>query len=165
MARQLRIFYKNSVFHICVRGNNQFGVLEKEEEKVMFLDIVDKFRKRFSFKLYGYVLMDNHAHLLIMVYNGRDISKIMQAILLSFSVSYRKKYAYTGYVWQGRFKSNIIDSDKYLVDCLDYIHHNPVRAGLVEGVQDYCWSSYKNYNGSSEEKNKERISIDVYKEE
>ena len=75
-----------------------------------------------------------------------NISKIMQAITLSYSVKFRKKYSYSGYVWQGRFKSNVIDGDRYIVECINYIHHNPIRANMVSDPEDYSWSSWNFYN-------------------
>jgi REP element-mobilizing transposase RayT len=90
--------------------------------------------------------MDNHAHLLVGTNSRINISKIMQAVTLSYSVRFRKKYLYTGYVWQGRFASNIIESDTYVIKCLEYIHNNPVRAGITNKAEDYPWSSYNLYN-------------------
>jgi REP element-mobilizing transposase RayT len=76
-----------------------------------------------------------------------NISKIMQAVTLSYSVKFRKKYAYAGYVWQGRFKSKIIEGERYILECIDYIHNNPVRAKIVDNVEEYPWSSYHFYSG------------------
>lgn len=147
MARQQRIYFENAVYHISIRGNNKQKVLKDEQDKKVFLESLSKFKSRFGFKLYGFVLMDNHAHLIIETNSKMNISKIMQALTLSYSVKFRKKYGYVGYVWQGRFKSNVIENDKYILECIDYIHNNPVRAGLVDSPQDYFWSSYKFYNG------------------
>jgi REP element-mobilizing transposase RayT len=123
-------------------------VLKEGEDKKGFLGTLSKYRERFSFKLFGFVLMDNHVHLVIRV-NGRiNISKIMQAINLSYSQKFRHKYHYTGYVWQGRFKSNPIETDAYILDCLNYIHNNPVRAKIADKPEDYLWSSYHFYNGN-----------------
>jgi putative transposase len=146
MARQSRFYYNNSVYHVCIRGNNRQNILGKEEDKEMFLACLERFKTRFGFKLFGFVVMDNHAHLVIGTTSKINISKIMQAITLSYSVSFRKRYPYTGYVWQGRFVSNIIEDDSYILKCLEYIHNNPVRAGIVRRVEDYLWSSYNLYN-------------------
>ena len=146
MARGRRLYFCDTVYHISIRGNNKQNVLGTVEDKKIFLGLLNKFKLRFGFKLYGLVLMDNHAHLVIRAANNINISKIMQAIILSFSVKFRKKYNYTGYVWQGRFKSNVINGESYLLECIDYIHHNPVRAGMVSKVRDYPWSSYRFYH-------------------
>jgi REP element-mobilizing transposase RayT len=121
--------------------------LQAEEDKESFLSTLAKFKSRFGFKLYGFVIMDNHAHLVIEALNHITISKIMHAVTLSYSVKFRKKYSYTGYVWQGRFNSNVIENDSYILHCLEYIHNNPIRAKMVKRVQNYPWSSYRYYNG------------------
>ncbi|MFA4889749.1 MAG: transposase [Candidatus Omnitrophota bacterium] len=146
MARRTRIYYDHAVYHISIRGNNRQAVLEADEDKIAFLATLSKFKERFSFKLYGLVLMDNHSHLVVEANQTGNISKIMQAITLSYSQKFRHKYHYTGYVWQGRFKSNLIEEDRYIIDCIEYIHNNPVRAKMVEHPKDYPWSSYHFYN-------------------
>ena len=146
MARVRRLYFCNAVYHISIRGNNKQDVLGAVDDKKIFLGILNKFKLRFGFKLYGLVLMDNHAHLVVRVVNNINISKIMHAINLSFSFKFRKKYNYFGHVWQGRFRSNVIDKDRYILNCLEYIHNNPVRAGLVGNVEAYLWSSYHFYN-------------------
>lgn len=118
-----------------------------QEEKQILLSSITKFKKRFCFKLYAIVVMDNHLHLVLECGPARNISQIMQAILLSFSVKYRRRYDYTGYVWEGRFKSQIIDNERYLKEAIDYVHANPVRANIVKTAQEYFWSSYGSYHG------------------
>lgn len=162
MARQERIYFESAVYHITIRGNNKQNILKEDKDKESFLESLAKFKFRFGFKLYGFVLMDNHVHLIIGTNSKVNISKIMHAITLSYSVKFRKKYLYSGYVWQGRFKSNVIDGDRYILECLNYIHNNPVRAGMVAKAEDYLWSSYQFYNGF-ENKVKDYIQIDWFK--
>lgn len=163
MAKSLRIYFQNAVYHICIRGNNKQRILFTKDDKISFLNSVAKFRLRFGFMLYGFVLMDNHAHLIIATNSLINISKIMHAILLSYSVKFRKKYAYSGYVWQGRFKSKVIDGDSYILECLSYIHNNPVRAGLTDHPGNYCWSSYHFYQKINSNINS-FVEIDQYTE-
>ena len=162
MTRQSRIYFQRAVYHVCIRGNNKQAVLLSDENKRAFLDSLSVFKSRFGFKLYGFVLMDNHAHLVIEAAPLINISKIMQAVTLSYSVKFRKKYAYSGYVWQGRFKSNVIDDNNYILECLNYIHNNPVRARIVAKPEDYPWSSYGFYS-QSPEKIYDFIEIDRFK--
>ena len=163
MANGKRIYFSNAVYHVSVRGNNKQNILGTVEDKKIFLGSLSKFKLRFCFKLFGLVLMDNHTHLIIQVSNNINISKIMQSISLSFSCKFRKKYNYSGYVWQGRFRSNIIDKDRYIYSCLEYIHNNPVRAGLVDNPKDYPWSSYHFYNNLPNPI-KENINLDLFTE-
>ena len=147
MARAKRLYYQNAVYHICIRGNNRQYILQKEEDKISFLESLEKFRARFRFKVYCLVVMDNHVHAIIKTNTLINISKIMQAVTLSYSVKFRKKYGYAGYVWQGRFRSNIIEGDRYIIECIEYIHNNPVRAKIVGRIEDYPWSSFHLYQG------------------
>jgi len=149
MARRKRIYYNCAVYHVTIRGNNKQKVLASDEDKISFLETLNKFKERFEFKLYGFGLMDNHAHMVIQTNAKANISKIMQAINLSYSQKFRRKYNYFGYVWQGRFNSNLIESGEYIIECLNYIHNNPVRAKIAEHPKDYPWTSYHFYNGNS----------------
>lgn len=143
MTRIKRIYYKNATYHITIRGNNRQPILQADSDKKQFLETLNKYRSRFKFKLFGFTLMDNHAHLVMQSTISSNISKIMQAITLSYSNKFRSTHNYSGYVWQGRFNSKIIESEKYILECLNYIHNNPVRAGIVDNPRDYTWSSYK----------------------
>ena len=149
MTRQVRVYFNNAAYHVCIRGNNRQSILEDDADKEMFLRSLSKFKLRFGFKLYALVIMDNHVHLIVQTTHNITISKIMHAVTLSFSVQFRKKYQYTGYVWQGRFKSNVIEGDNYILSCIEYIHNNPIRAKIVQQPQDYPWSSYNFYHNQS----------------
>ncbi len=162
MSRTRRIYYNNAVYHISIRGNNRQTILKAEEDKKEFLKTLTKYRERFQFKLFGFVIMDNHVHLVIQTNGLINISKIIQAITLSYSQKFRRKYNYTGYVWQGRFKSNVVETDRYILDCLSYIHNNPVRAKIVNEARDYIWSSEHFYNNGNTNPLVELIQIDKF---
>jgi REP element-mobilizing transposase RayT len=161
MSSSKRLYYNRATYHVCIRGNNRQMVLNTEEDKKKFLETLNKFKNRFAFKLFGLVLMDNHVHLVIQVNGLANISKIMQAVTLSYSQKFRHKYGYTGYVWQGRFKSSVIEGNSYIVECLNYIHNNPLRAKIVNKLQDYLWSSYHVYQNNKNPL-EEFISIDRF---
>lgn len=146
MGRGLRIYYNSAAYHICTRGNNKQKILSKDEDKQAFLETLAKYRERLKFKLYAFVIMPNHVHLLIQTQGKVNISKIMQAIMLSYSQKFRNKYDYTGYVWQGRFKSSVLENDQYVKTCINYIHNNPIRAELVKNIKDYQFSSHHFYH-------------------
>jgi len=87
--------------------------------------------------------MSNHVHLVIDLDGTRNLAKPMQAINQSYTRHFNYKYHKSGHLWQGRFKSMILHKDKYLLDCINYIELNPVRARMVNGPLDYQWSSYR----------------------
>jgi len=140
-----RIYYEDAVYHVIARGNNRQYVLKDDNDKESFLRSVSKYKERFGFKLFGFVLMDNHFHIVIRANKNHNISRIMQPILLSYSRKYRKNHQYTGHLWEGRFKSKPILGEMYIRECLEYIHENPVRAMLVKRTIDYIWSSARFY--------------------
>jgi REP element-mobilizing transposase RayT len=162
MVRQKRIYYNNAVYHVVFRGNNRQFVLADSKDKEALLKTLSKYKGRFGFKFYGFVLMDNHAHLVLGTDHTSNISKIMQAILLSYSLKFRKKYNYVGHVWQGRFKSNVIEGENYILECLGYIHNNPVRANIASHAQDYSWSSYCFYHKIPNRVIEDLIELDRY---
>jgi REP element-mobilizing transposase RayT len=162
MVRIKRIYYNNAVYHVTFRGNNRQTILKNTEDKEAFLKTLAKYKGRFNFKLYSFVLMDNHAHLVIATNHLHNISQIMQAILLSYSLKFRKKYHYIGHVWQGRFKSNVIEGERYILECIEYIHNNPVRASIVKLAKEYPWSSFYLYNGARNNIIKDKIELDRF---
>jgi putative transposase len=124
------------------RGNNRQYVFRDEEDFDTYLKTVSRFKEKYSFKLYGYCLMDNHTHLILEPSKPSTLSKIIQSITLSHIRLYHSKYKSSGHLWQGRFKNPIIQTDEYLLQCLKYIELNPVKANVVARPQDYRWSSY-----------------------
>ncbi|MFC1593866.1 transposase [Candidatus Omnitrophota bacterium] len=157
-----RIYYESAVYHVISRGNNKHYILKNEEDKISFLLSLAKYKERFSFRVYGFVLMDNHIHMIMEVNEKHTISKVMQAILLSYSRKYRSKYGYVGHLWQGRFNSIPMLKERYILELIDYIHHNPVRAKMVTQAIDYIWSSARFYAKLENKEIDETILIDEY---
>lgn len=145
MPRGPRIVIENIPYHIIVRGNAQQIVFHENEDYELYLSLLKRYKEKFGFKLYHYVLMPNHPHLISEVSQKKHLQKIMQGQGLAYSQRYRLKYKTSGYLWQGRFKSMIIEKDIYLLECGRYIERNPVRANLVSEPSLYPWSSYKFY--------------------
>ncbi|MDD4834648.1 MAG: transposase [Lutispora sp.] len=143
MARKPRVEYPGALYHVMCRGNNGEYVLNKDEDKLIYLELVRKYKERYGFKLYSYCIMNNHVHLLIEM-ETVELSKIMQGIQQSFTQRYNKKYNRTGHVFQQRYKAVLCDKDNYLLQLIKYIHYNPVEAGIEAGL-NYQWSSHNNY--------------------
>ena len=144
MPRTARIAPKAFVFHVLTRGNNKQTVFKDDEDFKEYVDVLRKYKAKYKYKLYHYVLMTNHVHLVIEpTEDGGELSQIMKGINLSYAQHFKKKYEYTGHFWQDRFKSIIISKDEYLLACGSYVELNPVRAGMVKDPKDYPWSSYK----------------------
>ncbi len=145
MPTQRRVIYDGAVCHIIQRGNNRQKVFREEEDYKKFLSLIKEYKDKFAFELYNYCLIPNHLHLLMKIIKKDDMAKLMQGVLQSFRFYYRRKYKYTGYLYQGRYKSKLIEKDSYLLECARYIERNPLRAKIVEDLSSYKWSSYNFY--------------------
>lgn len=142
MARKPRVHYEGALYHVICRGNNRKYVFE-EAWKAVYLEILQHYKKKYGFKLYAYVVMDNHVHLLIEV-NQVPLSKLLQYIQQVFTQRYNRSKGRTGHVFEQRYKAILCDKNAYLLMLIRYIHQNPVRVGKAEGLY-YPWSSYREY--------------------
>lgn len=145
MPRKPRTFKDDGFYHVISRGNNQKPVFLKDVYFEMFKQLLLESKKKYDFKLFHYCLMPNHVHLLVRVAQGRSLPKIMHFLLLSYSRWFKKKTNYTGYLWQGRYKSPLIEQESYMLECGRYIERNPMRARLSKTLEGYTWSSYRYY--------------------
>lgn len=143
MARKLRIHYPGALYHVMVRGNNRENVFIDGICKSNYLSILSRYKMKMSFKLYAFCLMDNHAHLLIEV--GDDpLSRIMQRIQQVYTQWFNRSFNRTGHVFQQRYKALLCNKESYLLQLIKYIHNNPVKANLDDGIR-YKWSSHNSY--------------------
>jgi len=149
MARPLRIEFKGAVYHITARGNERKKIYLSKTDYEKFLKYLDDTKKKYNVVIHCYVLMSNHYHL-IMETPEANLSKVMHYINGSYTTYFNIKRKRSGHLFQGRFKSIIVDKDNYLLELSRYIHLNPVRAGIVEKPEDYQYSSYKTYIAKSE---------------
>ena len=141
MPRTPRPTCPGLIFHAFNRGNGRQCVFPDKEDYLAFLAALGSLKSRRPFRLYGYCLMPNHVHLLIQPVDT-TISRILQSLLTSHSIRYHRRRGTCGHVWQGRFKSPVIQGEAHILRVLRYIEANPVRAGLVRTPEEYAWSSY-----------------------
>src|SRR5208337_1748561 len=146
MPRTARVAPKEHVYHVLTRGNNRQDVFEDEDDFRKYLDILLRYKEKYRFTLYHYVMMTNHVHLVMEPSEGGGgLSEIMKGINLAYAQHYKRKYSHSGHFWQDRYKSIIISKDEYLLACGSYVELNPVRAKMVKDPKDYTWSSYRVY--------------------
>ena len=144
MPCPLRAVEADLIYHVINRGNNRQPVFRKKGDFEAFLAALAELKQRKPFALYGYCLLGNHFHLLIRPAET-SISRIMQSLLVSHTQRYHRNHRSGGHVWQGRFKSPVIQDDEHLLTVLRYIEANPLRAGIVERADEYSWSSYRHH--------------------
>lgn len=128
--------------HVIQRGNNREPCFYTEEDYQRYLDDLKESAEKYDCRIHAYVLMTNHVHLLVTPMKDSGISEMMQALGRRYVYYINKTYKRTGTLWEGRYKSSLIDSDNYLLTCMRYIELNPIRASMVEHPGDYKWSSY-----------------------
>lgn len=145
MPRIARRKLEASFFHIMVQGINKGYIFDKEREKKKYIDILNKYKEECKIQVLSYCIMDNHAHLLIYSQRIEDMSKFMHFVNMSYSSYYNKVNNRVGYVFRNRYKSEAIYEEKYLLNCIYYIHMNPVKAGIIKEAQEYRYSSCKQY--------------------
>jgi REP element-mobilizing transposase RayT len=143
MKGYCRVLIENVYYHVISRGNQKQKVFLEVGDFEKYLSLLKRYKIRFKFRLYAWCLMPNHVHLIMDVNKPSELSKIMQGLNLAYARWFNKKYGKVGHLWQGRFKSMLIQKDKYALDCINYIELNPIRANIREGPLDYRWCSYK----------------------
>jgi len=144
MGRRPRIEYEDAVYHVIQRGNNREFVFENDHDKQYLLRQVEQCKRGMGFKLFGYVVMGNHYHLLLQTHK-KPLNKIMHRINGNYGRHYNLKYQRSGHVFQGRYKAILVQDERYLLAVLRYIHQNPVAAGVCRTAADYRYSSDGHY--------------------
>lgn len=149
MARHLRIQYPGAFYHVINRGAAGEGVFPDTKTREKFLEYLGLAAERFFLKIHIYCLMSNHYHLLLETPEA-NLSRSMQWLQVSFAAYYNRRKERKGYVFQGRFRSILVEADEYFEELSRYIHLNPVRAGMVDRPEAYQWSSYRAYIGEED---------------
>ncbi len=139
--RKPRYLQIGADYHVTAKINRGEFALEPKVIKEMFLVTVKRAKKKYSFKLKNYVLMDTHIHFLIKPGKGENLSRIMQWILGVFAKSYNKFYNFNGHVWSDRFKSKVIETFEQLLATFRYICNNPVKAKMIENPEEYLYGA------------------------
>jgi REP-associated tyrosine transposase len=142
MARQARIVVPGQALHIFHRGNNRQDVFKSEQDHQRFIDDLMTSRNQSGCLIHAYVLMPNHYHLLLTPPTGKALSDFMQTIGRRYVRYFNQEYQRSGTLWEGRYKSSLIDSDAHLLQCYRYIEENPVRSNVVTAPKQHQWSSY-----------------------
>lgn len=149
MPRKARLKDSTSIYHVMVKGNSDSPIFGDKENKCAFLGFVKKYKNIFLFKVYGYCVMDTHAHFIIDS-NGSDISKFMHIINQCYAQYFNKKNSRFGHVFGDRFKSKIVTDDRYLLTLSAYIHSNPQDlTEFSNQIEKYPFSSLGSYIGEN----------------
>ena len=142
MARLPRYVLPGQPQHLIQRGNNRQAIFMAEDDYVFFRDALVEAAGKHGLAIHAYVWMTNHVHLLATPAHQDSISKVFQSVGRRYVQYFNGRYQRTGTLWEGRYRSTVVDSDRYLLAVMRYIELNPVRAGMVAHPDDYRWSSY-----------------------
>ena len=143
MARLPRICLPGIPQHVIQRGNNHQVCFASEEDFSAYAGWLDEFSRKCRVAIHAWVFMTNHVHLLATPITEDGISKMMQMLGRHYVRNFNHTYGRSGTLWEGRFKSCVVDAEDYLLVCQRYIELNPVRAGMVNAPEEYVWSSYR----------------------
>jgi putative transposase len=146
MARRQRIHKAYSTYHVMLRGNNGQKIYVNKNDFSKLSLLIQEGTERYGHDVLAFCFMENHIHLVVRV-KDTSLSKIMQNIAFRYARFMNKNYQKIGHLFQGRFKSILVDDTNYLLELVRYVHLNPVRARMVENPEEYFWSGHRSYIG------------------
>ena len=147
MARQPRLTVAGYPHHVIQRGNDRQPIVRSDRDRAFLLELIHDYAKEHGVAIHAYVLMDNHFHVLATPSTIESLPLVMQAVGRRYVRFFNGWYQRTGSLWEGRYKSTLIETERYLLTCMAYIDLNPVRAGMVAQAADYRWSSHRHFVG------------------
>jgi len=140
LSRPPRLEFPGAVYHVTARGNERRDIFRDDRDRQHFLNRLADCRDRFGFRLLAYCLMNNHFHLAVRT-GATPLSRIMACLQSFYAQRFNRRHARVGHLFQGRYKSRLVQEDRYLEALIRYIHQNPVRARITRCAADYPWSS------------------------
>ena len=143
MPRRPRVMLPGVPMHIIQRGNNRSICFAADEDYCRYLDWLQELAPATGCHVHAFVLMTNHVHLLLSCDAPDGVGKLMKALGQRYVQYFNRTYRRSGTLWEGRYRSCLLQAEDYLLACMRYIELNPVRAGMVEHPADYRWSSYR----------------------
>lgn len=142
MARHPRLVVPGIAMHVRQRGNNRQDVFFQQNDRLVYLSILRDLLRLRQCALHAYCLMTNHIHLLLTPTDEEGCSLMMRDLARCYASYFNRRYLRTGQLWEGRFRSCLVDSARYVLGCYRYVELNPVRAGMVASPGAHPWSSY-----------------------
>ncbi|RKD34252.1 transposase [Thermohalobacter berrensis] len=148
MPRKRREKSITGIYHVMLRGINGQTIFHDNEDYEKLIKTLKKYKEVCGYKIYAFCFMSNHIHLLIKE-GKEDLGITFRRIGVSYVYWYNRKYSRSGHLFQDRYKSEVVENDKYFLTVLRYIHQNPIKAGIEDDIDKYRWSSYNEYLGKN----------------
>ena len=147
MARLPRLTLPGHLHHVIQRGNNRQPIFVDRADYETMLSLMAENAQKYGVAVHAYVLMENHFHLLATPADAEGLPQMMQAVGRRYVQYFNRRHARTGTLWEGRYRSTVLQPERYLLTCMAYLDLNPVRAGAVAHAADYPWSSHAHWLG------------------
>lgn len=147
MARAPRQVVAAYPYHVIQRGNNRQPIFLDDHDRRGYLADLQQACETHDLAVHAYVLMDNHVHLLCTPGNPESLARVMQSVGRRYVRGFNRRHGRSGTLWEGRYRSSLVEADRYLLACQRYIESNPVRAGMVEQAGEWPWSSHRHHVG------------------
>ena len=151
----------SNIYHVMIRGINRQVIFEEDADRICFMKILDRCKEISGFRLYAFVLMPNHVHLLIEP-ACETLNTALTRIETRYAMWFNRKYERAGYLFQNRYRSEAVDTNQYFMTVLRYILHNPLKAGLESRPGSYRWSSYFAYERGKGAVTDTQYAIDLF---
>lgn len=145
MSRKPRSFYSSNFYHVMVQGIEKKDIFYKNKYREKYIELIKENSKKYNIIIISLCVMTNHVHIIIYCEDNVSMSKFMKSINTSYANYYNKIEERVGYVFRNRYLSEPIFDERYLYNCISYVHNNPVKAGMVKRREDYKYSSYNSY--------------------
>ena len=159
-----RELYPQQYFHVIAQSNNHEYLFTDDSDFQKILGLINHYFQENKIKLFHYVMMNTHMHCVVQLPDYAEcFSEVMKVILLKYYYYYKYKYGREGSLWRKRYKSELIDTDRYMLGCGLYIEHNPVKAGMANLPEAYPWSSYGHWVGKRKDALLSEHPLDVVK--
>ena len=144
MPRKPREKSSTGIYHVTNRGINKLPIFNSNRGKTRFQNLLKKYKEEYDVQIYAYCIMSNHFHLLIKA-DLEELASFMAKILAAYAIYYNQFHQRKGYVFEGRYKSQCIETESYFWNCLRYIHRNPIKANICKTIDGYKYSSMGEY--------------------
>jgi putative transposase len=148
MPRQARLVLPGVALHIVQRGNNRADCFRRDGDYMLYLLHLRELSGEFDCRVHAYCLMTNHVHMLITPSSAEACTALMRNLGQRYVQCFNRAYQRTGTLWEGRYRSCVVESAQYVLACYRYIEQNPVRARMVDSPGAYAWSSYRANTGA-----------------
>lgn len=151
MARLPRISLPGHAHHVVQRGHNRQGIVQDDADRLQWKSLLRDAAVTHRVDVHAWLLLDDHFHLVLTPQTAEGLGRMMQSLARRHAAEFNRRHCRTGTLWEGRYRSTLIQTERYFLACMVYIDLNPVRAGMVTQAADFPWSSHAHYTGTRQD--------------